>query len=511
MKKISGLTAIIFVLLFWGCSDYWDNHYTDIPETVDQDVWEVMQSDPEISSFVGLIKQYKYDSLFATRNIHTFFIPTNEAIANLQASKVFTRDILDYHIALSFVQPASITGKRRLQTLAEKLALIERAGSNLTMDGILLKFESPLYRNGKFFKMDQVAVPRPNLYEFYVLNNPILRGYIDSKDSIVLDREKSRPIGFDDEGNTIYDTVAVIINNFEMKYFPVKQELRNITATIVFPQKEKYENALSIMAQNLGGSFQTHSDIPVEWQNEILIPHLLKYGVFLNQLEESEFVKPPHKDTLKLANMLGDSVAILYTPINKFICSNGYAYDYADFIIPDSLYSGRQRQEGESFVRETGVNRYSWRAENVKVVSDQSYAPQRQYIAGASRDSILSVNFIKGYSGRFNIEFKSPNLFPRKYRVVVRTHMDIGGLYDIYVNEQLVRSFNYYQYITSRGILNSVQTGLRFLPEGRFNRFDFWVENIGEYGRADVRFEYKGPANVPSNGLVIDYIEYLPQ
>jgi hypothetical protein len=87
--------------------------------------------------------------------------------------------------------------------------------------------------------------------------------------------------------------------------------------------------------------------------------------------------------------------------------------------------------------------------------------------------------------------------------------MDIGGLYNIYVNDQLVHTFNYYDYIRLRGLIKSV-TGKTFTPTGRYNKFDCWVENITDYGRPKIRFEYKGPANVPGNGLVIDAIEFVP-
>jgi hypothetical protein len=509
MKNILRLIIVSFFLFFWGCTDYWDTHYNSVPETSDQDIWEVLQNDKDISMFTDALKQFHFDSIYKSVRTITYFIPTNQAMTEFLAGNTLTKSVLDYHIAVSFIQSQSITAKQRLQTLALKLALFERNGSKIFLDGIILKYESPLYRNGKFYKMDKVAMPKPNLYEFFAQTNPLLKEYIDSKDSIILDREKSRPIGFDKDGNTIYDTVAVTINNFEVKYFPVKQELRNYTATIVFPLKEKYEGALTVMAQKLGGNYKTYQDIPVNWQREILIPRLLEKGVFLNMLEEVEFMKPPKIDTLKLLNILGDSVVIDYMPMNKKVCSNGYAYDYETFIVPDSLYSGRLRQEGEHLIREVGVNKFTWR-DSVKIISDQSFAPLRQFIPGASRDSILNVSFPKGYNKRFIVEFKTPNLFPRKYRVVVRTHMDIGGLYDIYINNQLVRTFNYYDYVTYRGVLNSVQSGVRFIAEGRFNRFDFWVNNLTNYGRATVRIEYKGPANVLSNGFIMDYMEFIP-
>jgi hypothetical protein len=96
--------------------------------------------------------------------------------------------------------------------------------------------------------------------------------------------------------------------------------------------------------------------------------------------------------------------------------------------------------------------------------------------------------------------------------MVVSTHMDIGGVYNIYVNDQLVKTFDYYEYIRGRGIINSV-TGERYLPRSgsRFNKFDMYVDNIMEYGSAKVKFEYTGPGTlVPNNGFVIDFIEFKP-
>lgn len=107
------------------------------------------------------------------------------------------------------------------------------------------------------------------------------------------------------------------------------------------------------------------------------------------------------------------------------------------------------------------------------------------------------------------MEFKTRNLFPRKYRVVVRTQMDIGGKYDIYTNNKLARSFDFYDYVRYRGS-SQCSDPIRFAQEGRFNRFDFWMENQTEYGQAVLRFEYKGPSSVTGNGLVIDYIEFIP-
>jgi hypothetical protein len=87
--------------------------------------------------------------------------------------------------------------------------------------------------------------------------------------------------------------------------------------------------------------------------------------------------------------------------------------------------------------------------------------------------------------------------------------MNIGGIYDIYVNNELVKTFDWYDFVKYKQIIPSVLGG-RYLPAGNFNNFDMWVDNLTEYGSAKIRFEYKEPGKVTNNGLVIDYIDFLP-
>jgi uncharacterized surface protein with fasciclin (FAS1) repeats len=505
------ISAIVLILFFFlaGCEKkVWDEHYNDQPETVNQDIWEVIQTKEELSLFTDYIKEFRYDTLFNGDNPYTLFIPTNDAFSRLLDTGTVSTSMMDYHISLHYIQSMNVTGKSKIQTLGEKFALFEKTGSGIYLDEIDLEFESPLYRNGKYFTMDEVAIPKPNLYEFFAINNPVFRDYVDSKDSIILDRELSRPLGFDEDGNTIYDSVLIIYNSFEEEFFPVSEEFRSKTATIVFPLAEDYNMALDEMALTLGGNYQDHTDIPIKWQNDVLLPHLLEHGVFENMVEEYEFLLPPGRDTLKMKNILGDSVVIEYEPTDKELCSNGYAYNYADFGVPDTLFTGSYRYEGEWLLQERGFNTYAWR-EEVSVISDVTFPTIRELVPSASNDSILKVNFNLGYSGAYSVEFNIETLFPRKYLMVVRTHMYVGGIYDIYLNDELVMTMDYYDYVRDREIWWSVHEG-RYLPENGFNRFDCWVENKLDYGETRIRFEYREPGKVSNNGLVIDYIEFLP-
>ena len=509
--KVSIFISVMFILFAAGCVDKeWDRHYNEYPETVDQNVWEAMQNDSHISKFVEILKESKIDTLFDSDNSFTLFMPSNEAVDNYLGHGTFNDVILKYHFCTHFINPSTIIGKRQVQTLTKKFSLFERVGDVITVDGITTSFQSPLYLNGRYFVIDEVVEPKPNLYEYFDFENPVLSAYIDSQDTIILDPEKSKPLGFDDDGNTVYDTVSVVENKFEWKYFPVKHEFRSKSATIVFPKTEDYQNALNVMADNLGDLFQDYRDIPIEWQNEVLVPHLLKHGVFLNRIEEEEFVWDSPTDTVKFLNVLGDSVVIDYVPVDKALCSNGYAYNYQEFEIPDSLYSGESRYEGEWLLKQTGVNRYSWH-DFVSCESSTPMEPLKQSGNNASNDTIMAVRFPSGYEGTFNLEFQGPRLFPRKYILLVRTNMYTGGIYDIYVNGELARTFDYYEYRRRRGVIRSV-TGKLFRPDKTtgFNNYDMYVNNITEYGKPVVRFEYKGPGSLYDNGFVIDYIEFIP-
>jgi len=513
MKSKISIIILAFALSVIGCTETWDEHYNKQPETINMNVWDAIKSKSELSRFVELMVKYKYDTLFLTNDTYTIFAPDNAAIEELMKTEDIGTTILNYHISLHYIKPVDIQGKRKLQTLAEKYSTFENINGTPTVDGIVLKEESPLYLNGKFFVLGKVATPKLNLYEYFAQNTPYLKKYIDKKDSIILDKEKSRPIGFDDNGNTVYDSVSIKVNLFELMYFPVSEEYRNWTATIVMPKKSKYENGLTQMAQKLGGSFSDYTDIPVKWQEEVLIPHLIKHGVFLNMLEPNEFKDISvltKKKKYNMVNIQGDSIVCNYRPVDSYLSSNGVFYDYANFAIPDSLFSGAEKFEGEWLAYQTGANKFAWK-KNVTVTSTTFFDVQKSLVKGqASNDSILIVNFSKGYKGTYKVQFKGSNLFPRKYRVVVSTHMDIGGIYDIYINDQLVKNFDYYEYVRTRGLLKSV-TGATFIPKGRYNKFDFYIDNITEYGRPNIRFDYKGPGSAPGNGLVIDLIEFIPE
>lgn len=507
MKSTIILFFVLIIFSITSCTNIWEEHFNVTPDTVEKNVWEAMKEDARISKFVELMEANKLDTLFQSDIAYTLFAPSNESFESVNFGVVDTSTLLGYHIVSHYIQSESIGKSRQVKTLSKKYAMITLNGTALSIDGVPVSFESSLYRNGKYFVVDKVVTPLPSLYEFFDKNNRVLSEYIDSHDSIVLDLANSKPIGFNTDGNTVFDSVTIVYNLFEELIFPVRHEFRNKTATFVFPLKSDYDAALDEMALQMG--YTDRSDIPSLWQQNVLVPYLIDKGTFENMLEPEDFILSTPLDERKMKNIVGDSVIVSYVPTDQQLCSNGYAYNYDNFQIPDSLYTKGTRFEMEDLLLETGINKFAW-GNLVKVNSSITVSPFREFVPKSSNDSIVRALFPAKFAGTYTLEFESPFLFPRRYLLVFRTHMDIGGIYNIYINDNLIRTFDYFDYVKYRGILPSVVAGKRYIPAGRYNSFDMYVDNIVDYSKAKIRIEYAGPGRVASSGFVLDYLEFIP-
>jgi uncharacterized surface protein with fasciclin (FAS1) repeats len=511
------ILCFLSALALFSCKQDWNAHYDPKEQTINTNVWDAIQKDSNLSVFVSYIKKYKLDSIFKKAQTYSLFIPTNAAFEQFTDSAKTTRMLLEYNIAPFYIQSVSISGKKKVQTLGNKFSLFERNSSGSYLDGILLKYESPLYQNGKYFTMAMIAYPKYNLYEFFAINCPVLKDYIDSKDSIIVD-PKSRILKLDSLGRYVYDSIKINFNRFEHQYFPVSEEPRYKTATFVFPKQEDYNAALTLMAQSIGGNFHDYRDIPPVWQRKLLIPYLLEHGVFENLLDEQDFIPTKGQKTKRMKNILSDSVIVDYSVKEKTICSNGYFYNYLKFKVPDTLLS-KTRFEAETLTRYLGVGNYGWK-ENVFGIPVK-FAPRSEFVAGVSKDSLLKVVLPDLYTGDFSLTFNVDNLFPRKYLMVVRTQLRYGGKYEIYVNDKLVRTIDYLTFDDTYGSGNceSVDPNIGvYAPKDGFINFDCWVNNLTEFGTAKISFVYKGPCKTAKSGTIIvssalsiDYIDFIPR
>ena len=488
------LTGLL--LVHTGCEKKWEEYYR-VPDQTNIKLLDAIKENADYSDFVRYIEETGFDTLLNKSESFTLFIPTNTAFSEMNLSEDEIEWVMGYHIAKTVFIPSNINGMRKLETYIKKFALLTENENGIFFDGVELSQNSPLYKDGIYYEMNQVAYPAPNLYEYMVLENPLFATYVDSRDSVSLDYNESKPIDFDEEGNTIYDSVYFTVNRFERDFYPVTLESRDGEATLVMVAEEKYNEALDLMADNLGSSFLDHHDIPEDWQTEFLLPYIFTNGFFEKSLYYDSFLND------SLTNIQGDLIPVdnrKIDPDSRKICSNGIAFQYMDFVIPEELYLEEIKYEGEDLAVEVSGGFFAWDAEQV-TTSDITLIPSIYDHASASEGKYVSIDLPRGHAETYNIEFILPKIFPRIYKLVWRGNYRPSGVIAIYVNDELMGEFDNYNF---RKPVNGSN------PVNGFNKIEFLVENITSYSNVTIKMEYYDPGLGTLNGLNIDYVSLIP-
>jgi len=502
LHKYSILVSI-GILIITACQDDWNSYYYRDPgENIERTVWEVISDNPDYSRFVELIRENQLESIFTTDRTLTVFVPTNEAFADFVPDSMDIKILLQYHIIETLLNIPDVQKFRIIETSSKKFALLERLNDIFTIDGEEITYFSPLCKDGRYYELKKALYPRPNLYEFVSVNSNIIKRYIDQFERIVLDYDKSIPLYFDNDGNTVYDSVYTKINLFDQNFFPVNTEFRRTMATIVIFDEEQYHTALDEMAGKLGGAFTDHHDIPESWQFDVLLPRVIEDGIFEGALQYSDFTRG------RLRNIAGDSVNVDFLNIDKnfrLVASNGIIFKYNNYEVPEAMYLLERKVQGEHLVRPVGAGTYGWK-QGVVTSGGAGRAPTLSFSAAADNDSLIQLDFGSRFTDQFNLEFYIPQVFPRRYRLEWKTNSRPSGIFEVYVNDVVVGQIDLF---TLRNARQSV-TGALFVPDRGLNRVDFLVDHITEYGDVKIGIKYIGQGTSTNNGFAIDYFSLIP-
>ncbi len=505
----TGTKGLLLVLLagFFSCEKRFDEHYNSAPETIDMRIWDAISANPDYSKFVELISEYELDSIFNQESSFTLFVPTNAAFESFNPDTGDISALLKFHILSYVFNLVSVDKARSIQTSGGKFALVEFFDGMFRYSGSGITSSSPLYLDGRYYELGEIAYPKQNLYEYIAQNTLVLKHYIDEFDSVLLDLEKSTPLGFDDEGNTVYDSVYTIANYFDTLYYPLNEEHRTRTATFILFDDDQYVNALDEMALDMGGGMVSGEDVPASWQEEVLLPELISLGLFPNSLQYEDFLP------IKVRNILGDTVEVdpgLIDP-ERILCSNGVVFSYNDeFRVPQYLYKGEVSIEGEHMVDSVAAGIFFWKPEFKVSGSTSAVAatPVKGYVPeGARNDSTVSVTFPFSFEGEFTFEFYFKNMFPQRYQFVWAASSRPSGLYQVFVNDVFIREFDTF---SLRSAVPSIVTGEYFFPINGHNKFDGLVDHLTEYGDVKITLKYISSGFLKDDGFNIDYISLIP-
>ena len=236
-KTLGAITTGALILATPSCTDTWDEHYNDLGTAAGQNLWEQIQSKPELSIFAEIASKAKYykddvhpmnDYTFAdllqSGQVMTVWAPENSAFTAEEKAKWLEmaetdgynlqKQLLTNHISM-WRHPISIAKKDTLNMTNGKEMVFDMTTTPATMYGVELAKHNIAASNGTLHTVKGILPFHFNFYEYLKFSgeNPLFSQYVIDKDTTYFFEGSSIEGLPDENGNPTYvDSVYVTSN-----------------------------------------------------------------------------------------------------------------------------------------------------------------------------------------------------------------------------------------------------------------------------------------------------------
>ncbi len=371
MKKI--LVFIFCLLVLLSCSEEWDSHYGEKDGVINDEsvnitnksFVEYLKSDASYKSISDLFFEAGiFDNITDRDQLFTVLVVNNDILNTFLPSVDDKQYFANSHISNIAISPSNLSDNQRVFMWNKKYINISKKVEsdnkyNISFNNAKVK-KIIKAKDAYIYELDEIVDSPKSMYE--IIENlgddySIFRDMIMSKNKKSFDKNASYPIGVDNTGSTVYDSVFVITNPYFLaKKFDIMSE--SLTATMLIPSNDVISNALNTAKNNLNDWGLTRADSIMEnwvFQSAFFNRKLSKNDFAQNEDLTSIFDKQ-WRTTVQKVN--------LDAPISM---SNGTAY-YIDFMkIPTNvlIYRLKDYMKGYEFLSEADKNKY-FASDNLK-------------------------------------------------------------------------------------------------------------------------------------------------
>lgn len=230
---------ILSLGLLVGCNTAWDKYFNQVGEYEGEAVsplnlLDYLKTQESYSDFVGLLEKAGVDEVLTKNQVLTVWAIPNEniPIEIKSADSTTLRQFMKNHINNVALYKSKL-GPRRIHTLAGKILKTEVDENIYTIDEVTITRMNQICQNGVIHELkDGVLTPKKNIYEYMMSLGEecsIFRDTLNAYNDTVFDRANSLPIGENELGNTVYDSVFVIENPFLPARGDIRDEERELT------------------------------------------------------------------------------------------------------------------------------------------------------------------------------------------------------------------------------------------------------------------------------------------
>lgn len=339
---------IVPVMLLSGClsacSDNWDTHFSQQEEVINNTEISVAQGtaadymklEKTLSSMYGLFEEAGVVKTMAQREqVYTLLVADNEAIAADTTTPTDDKEYLaKSHVADVSLSPANLTDGQRVLMWNDKYLNVSKVKGDdgkvtIAFNGTKVK-KVVKVNNGFIYVLESYVSSPKSMYEMIEdlgEEYSIFREMITSRNTKVFDRNASKPIGVDNTGSTVYDSVFVITNPyFAAQKFDLMSE--SLTATMLIPSNTVIRQALEVAKASLK-----------EW-NMTRVDSVMENWIFQAAFFNKKMTKTDFEDNTDLISVFDKQwrTTIQQVDVDHPIpMSNGVAYHVKWMKIPTNV------------------------------------------------------------------------------------------------------------------------------------------------------------------------------
>lgn len=359
------LSILVAAIILAACDDSWNEHYNQEEQIVNNDNIEVakmsaaefLKSKSNFSTFYnlfedeGIIEDIKKKDL-----LYTLLIVDNAVVASnsqLEDSEYLAKS----HISDISLSPSNLYDGQRILMWNGKyinVSKIENEGRDHTIsfNGTEVKKITKV-NDGYIYEIEEYVDSPKSMFEMIEdlgEEYSIFRNMVLSRNQLTFDREASLPIGVDNTGSTVYDSVFIVTNPyFDAINFNLTSE--SLTATMLLFSDDVVEEALTEAFDNLE-SWGLYRD------ENIINDWILEAAFYRQRYTKLDFI-----DNEDLSSAFGRQWRTTVQEVdldNPISMSNGVAYNVTDFKIPTNvlIYRVKDYMKWYEFLSDTEKDNY---------------------------------------------------------------------------------------------------------------------------------------------------------
>ncbi len=345
------ITTIAVSIGFMACDDTWNDHYNssgdlvnnDNVEAVDMSVAEFLSSEADYSEMYSLFQETGLlDQMNADEQLLTVLVVSNDNMSRSDEEETDSEKLYSAqtHVSDVSLSPSNVTDGQRVLMWCGKYIEVTKGLNQDTGDANSIAFNGSYVlrtiqaQNGYVYELSEKVTAPKSMYEtIQELSDDysIFRDMVLARCTQAFDQSSSLPIGYDQSGNVVYDTVwTTQCSYFSDEGMDILSE--SINGTMLIPSNTIIETALQegkakLAAWNL------------EREDTILENWFIQVAFFDTKLSISDLTTtdPDKIDLTSIFDRQWRTTVQQIDVTDSIPLSNGVAYYISDMRIPTNM------------------------------------------------------------------------------------------------------------------------------------------------------------------------------